>query len=62
MGYPPYDGAGIGILTPVGHPSDGRPLDFDTRTRNALLRAPRCLGEHGFALLTQRWRTLSCFG
>jgi hypothetical protein len=23
-----------------------------------LLRALRCLGERGFALLTQRWRTL----
>ncbi|MFC7641653.1 transposase family protein [Streptosporangium lutulentum] len=34
------------------------PLDLDTRTRNALLRALRCLGERGFALLTQRWRTL----
>ncbi|MFD1503997.1 transposase family protein, partial [Streptosporangium lutulentum] len=53
-----YDGAGIGILTPVKHPADGRPLDLDTRTRNALLRALRCLGERGFALLTQRWRTL----
>ncbi|MBB4919121.1 transposase family protein [Streptosporangium saharense] len=53
-----YDGAGIGILTPVKQPSEGRPLDLDTRTRNALLRALRCLGERGFALLTQRWRTL----
>ncbi|MFJ2034064.1 transposase family protein [Streptosporangium sp. NPDC087985] len=53
-----YDGAGIGILTPVKQPADGRPLDLDTRTRNALLRALRCLGERGFALLTQRWRTL----
>ncbi|WP_406311874.1 transposase [Streptosporangium sp. NBC_01639] len=53
-----YDGAGIGIFTPVKQPSDGRPLDLDTRTRNALLRALRCLGERGFALLTQRWRTL----
>lgn len=53
-----YDGAGIGILTQVKQPADGRPLDLDTRTRNALLRALRCLGERGFALLTQRWRTL----
>jgi len=29
-----------------------------TRTRNAVLRSLRCLGERGFALLTQRWRTL----
>jgi hypothetical protein len=28
------------------------------RTRNALLRSLRCLGERGFALLTGRWRTL----
>ena len=28
------------------------------RTRNMLLRSLRCLGERGFALLTQRWRTL----
>lgn len=53
-----YDGAGIGILTPVKHPTDGRPLDASTRTYNALLRALRCLGERGFALLTTRWRTL----
>jgi hypothetical protein len=30
----------------------------DNRTYNALLRALRCLGERGFALLTQRWKTL----
>jgi hypothetical protein len=28
------------------------------RTRNALLRSLRCLGERGFALLTGRWRAL----
>jgi hypothetical protein len=33
-------------------------LDIDTRARNALLRSVRCLGERGFALLSQRWRTL----
>ena len=55
---PGYDGAGIGIHTPVKHPPDGRDLDLDTRTRNALLRSVRCLGERAFALLTQRWRTL----
>jgi hypothetical protein len=27
-------------------------------SRNALLRSARCLGERGFALLTQRWQTL----
>jgi hypothetical protein len=35
-----------------------RELDIGTRTRNALIRSARCLGERGFALLTQRWRTL----
>ncbi len=54
---PGYDGAGIGIHTPVRHPTDGRDLDIGTRTRNALLRSLRCLGERGFALLTGRWRT-----
>ena len=53
-----YDGAGIGIHIPVKQPADGRGLDIDTRTRNALQRSLRCLGERGFALLSQRWRTL----
>ena len=35
-----------------------RELDINTRTRNALLRSLRCLGERAFALLTGRWRTL----
>jgi len=30
----------------------------NTRTRNALQRSLRCLGERWFALLTSRWRTL----
>ena len=53
-----YDGAGIGIHLPVKQPADGRELDINTRTRNALQRSMRCLGERGFALLNQRWRTL----
>lgn len=53
-----YDGAGVGVHVPVKQPPDGRELDVDTRTRNALLRSLRCLGERGFALLEQRWRTL----
>ncbi|MEU9025499.1 transposase family protein [Actinomadura sp. NPDC048394] len=53
-----YEGAGIGVFTPVKQPAGGRVLDVDTRTYNMLLRALRCLGERGFALLTQRWRTL----
>jgi DDE superfamily endonuclease len=53
-----YDGAGIGILIPVKQPPAGRKLDINTRTRNAIQRSLRCLGERGFALLNQRWRTL----
>jgi hypothetical protein len=55
---PGYDGAGIGILIPVKQPQGGRELDVNTRTRNAIQRSLRCLGERGFALLNQRWRTL----
>jgi hypothetical protein len=55
---PGYEGAGIGILIPVRQPPSGRELDVNTRTRNALQRSLRCLGERGFALLTGRWRTL----
>ena len=55
---PGYDGAGISMHIPVRQPADGRDLDINTRTRNALLRSLRCLGERGFALLTGRWRTL----
>ena len=53
-----YEGAGIGILTPVKKPARNQELDIDTRTRNALLRDLRCRGERGFALLTQRWAAL----
>jgi hypothetical protein len=55
---PGYDGAGIGILIPVKQPPGGQELDPSTRTRNAIQRSLRCLGERGFALLTGRWRTL----
>ena len=55
---PGYDGAGIGVLTPVKQPPGSRELDIDTRTRNAIQRSLRCLGERGFALLAGRWRTL----
>jgi len=51
-------GAGIGVLIPVKHPPGGRELDVNNRTRNAIRRSLRCLGERGFALLNQRWRTL----
>ena len=55
---PGYEGAGMGVHSPVKQPGDGRDLDLDTRTRNMLLRSLRCLGERGFALLVGRWRTL----
>jgi hypothetical protein len=53
-----YDGAGIGIHTPIRQPTDNQMLSPDNRTYNRLLRALRCLGERGFALLKGRWRTL----
>ncbi len=55
---PGYEGAGHGVHTPVKQPTDGSELDISTRTRNALLRSLRCLGERGFALLCERWKTL----
>jgi hypothetical protein len=55
---PGYEGAGIGILIPVRQPAGGGQLDINTRTRNAIQRSLRCLGERGFAILTGRWRTL----
>jgi hypothetical protein len=55
---PGYEGAGIGILISVRQPAGGRELDINTRTRNAIERSLRCLGERGFALLTGRLRTL----
>jgi len=53
-----YEGAGHGILTPVKKPPGIKELDINARTWNALIRSKRCLGERGFALLTQRWQTL----
>jgi len=55
---PGYEGAGIGILIPVRQPAGGRELHINARTRNAIQRSLRCLGERGFAPLTGRWRTL----
>ena len=53
-----YGGAGRGVYTPVKKPADGHQLHVDNRAYNMLLRSMRCLGERGFALLTQRWRVL----
>ncbi len=55
---PGYDGAGIGIHIPVKQLPGGQELDINNRTRNALQRSLRCLGERGFAVLTGRWRAL----
>jgi hypothetical protein len=60
-----YEGAGHGIYTPVrrpyrkkSEPDAARELGINARTRNSLIRSRRCLGERGFALLTQRWQAL----
>ena len=55
---PGYEGAGHGVHVPVKKAAGVKGLDIDTRARNALIRWVRCLGERGFALLTQRWKTL----
>lgn len=51
-----YIGAGCGVLTPVPHHTDGLPLHVNARTYNQLLRSLRCLGERGFAVLTEHWK------
>jgi hypothetical protein len=53
-----YEGAGIGIHTPIKQPEGNQILSPDNRTYNRLLRTLRCLGERGFALLKGRWRIL----
>jgi hypothetical protein len=53
-----YEGAGRGVLTPVKKPKGVKELDVNVRTRNMLLSSARCLGERGFALLSQRWKIL----
>jgi len=55
---PGYRGAGIGVHIPAAQPAGCQELDINARTRNALQRSLRCLGERGFALLTGRWRAL----
>jgi hypothetical protein len=53
-----YEGAGHGVLTPVKKPKGVKEPDINARTRNMLLSSARCPGERGFALLSQRWKTL----
>ncbi|WP_160050793.1 transposase family protein [Nocardiopsis sp. FR4] len=55
-----YQGAGIGVHTPIKRPTgkgEGA-LHADTRMYNALLRHVRALGERTAAELKERWRTL----
>ncbi|MEU8359847.1 transposase family protein [Nonomuraea sp. NPDC048882] len=51
-----YDGAGIGIHTPIKQPDGNQIRSPDNRTCSRFLRALRCLGERGFALLKGRRR------
>ena len=53
-----YEGAGQGIKPPLKQPAGGQNLAPDNQAYNTLLRATRCLGERGFALLTGRWQAL----
>jgi DDE superfamily endonuclease len=55
-----YTGAGIGIYIPVRRPRgrSEQALHVDTRTRNALIRHARALGERAAAELKERWRAL----
>lgn len=55
-----YQGAGIGVHTPVKkcRGSSHEALHVDTRTYNQLLRGVRALGERTAAELKQRWRAL----
>ncbi len=46
------------VHTPIKQPAGGQILAPDNQTYNSLLRAVRCRGERGFALLTGRWRAL----
>jgi hypothetical protein len=55
---PGYQGAGRGVHVPFKQPAGGNELSINNRAYNALLRALRCLGERGFALLIERWTTL----
>jgi hypothetical protein len=48
---PGYQGAGIGIPTPLTQPTDARRLDVDNRTHHALLRSRRALADRGLERL-----------
>jgi hypothetical protein len=58
LGDKAYQGAGIGIHTPIKKPVGGNVLDPDNRTHNALINGLRALGERAMALLKTRWKAL----
>ena len=55
-----YEGAGVGVRTPIKRPPevDERRWHADNRAHNRLLRGLRCIGERAMAVLTGRWRVL----
>lgn len=53
-----YQGAGIGIHTPVKNPRSGHHLDVDNCCYNMLLTRLRCLGECAMVMLITRWKAL----
>ncbi|MBB6122059.1 transposase family protein [Nocardiopsis algeriensis] len=57
---PGYDGAGVGVRTPIKRPPevDEHRWHVDDRAYNRLLRGLRCIGERAMAVLTGRWRVL----
>ncbi|WP_017609157.1 transposase family protein [Nocardiopsis xinjiangensis] len=57
---PAYEGAGVGVRTPIKRPPevDERRRHVDDRAHNRLLRGLRCIGERAMAVLTGRWRAL----
>ncbi|WP_407940002.1 HARBI1 family protein [Nocardiopsis coralli] len=57
---PGYEGAGVGVRTPIKHPPevDEYRRHVDDRAHNRLLRGLRCIGERAMAVLTGRWRVL----
>ncbi|MFW6640320.1 transposase family protein [Nocardiopsis algeriensis] len=57
---PGYDGAGVGVRTPIKRPPevDKHRRYVDDRAYNQLLRGLRCIGERAMAVLTGRWRVL----
>ena len=55
-----YEGAGVGVRTPIKRPPevDERRWHADNRAHNRHLRGLRCIGERAMAVLTGRWRAL----